>query len=330
MGHDTEHKDPQTPRSLSRREFVRMLSAATAGSGFLSAAFAGCALSPSQRAEAQEAARDRLGKMPKRKLGKRVGGMQVTPLIICQDWNRSLYAPALDLGVNYVHKAGYWSEMPEEFKKLPRESYYADITVDSTPDKPDDEEGAYRQVTESLKRNGLKYYDIFKAHFGWRSVKAMKEQRGTRRAFERLKKEGKVRYYGVSQHDWIPYPEIIAAEIDEGLIDCMQVFYSYATPPETVEIFEKAHNAGIFMTAMKVYAQGSGKMRNDTAMQAKMKAPGMIGRSCLRWALSNPGRNGKPIFDACVTQLRNFSQFEDNMGAVAVKTARADGFSLTV
>jgi diketogulonate reductase-like aldo/keto reductase len=285
------------------------------------------ALTASQRAEAAEATADKLGKLPKRQLGKRMGKMMITPVILCQDWAPELYGPAIAQGVNFFHKAGYWNEQPPEVKKLPRESFYCDITVDSTPDHPDDEEMAYRQVTESLRKNGLKYYDIFRAHFGWKNVDALKTQRGTRRAFERLKKEGKVKYYGVSQHDYVPYPEIIAAHIQEGLIDSMQVFWSYETPKETQEIFDKAHRAGIGMTAMKVYAQGGRKMRGDQAMQAKMKAPGMIGRAGLRYALSVKGTDGKPIFDAAVTALRNFEQYEDNMGSFASKVAMADGFS---
>jgi diketogulonate reductase-like aldo/keto reductase len=317
-----------TPRSLSRRDFVRTLAAATAGSGFIGTALAGCRLTASQRTEAGEALTDKLGKLPRRPLGTRMGDMHVTPVVISQDWSPDLYAPALAAGINFVHKAGYWTSLPEEFKAIPRESYYTDITVDSTPNNPDDEEGAYRQVTESLRRNGLRYYDIMRCHYGWKSVDEMKQKRGTHRAFARLKKEGKVRYLGVSQHPFVAYPEIIAAEIEEGLIDSMQVWYSYGTDSATQEIFAKAHKAGIGMTAMKVFANGQGRMRGDAAKQAEMKAPGMVGRSLIRYALTVHGSEGKPVFDCCVSQLRNFEMFEENVGAASPKIAAADGFGL--
>jgi hypothetical protein len=315
-----------TPRSLSRRDFVRTLAAATAGSGFIGTALAGCRLTASQRTEAGEALTDKLGKLPRRPLGTRMGDMHVTPVVISQDWSPDLYAPALAAGINFVHKAGYWTSLPEEFKAIPRESFYTDITVDSTPNNPDDEEGAYRQVTESLRRNGLRYYDIMRCHDGWKSVDEMKQKRGTHRAFARLKKEGKVRYLGVSQHPFVAYPEIIAAEIEEGLIDSMQVWYSYGTAPEVEQIFAMAHKAGIGMTAMKVYANGHQRMRSDPARQAELKAPGMVGRALVRNALTVKASDGKPIFDCCVNILRNFDQFEENVGAVAPKVAAADGF----
>ena len=323
-----EGNESRAPRSLSRRDFVRRLAAATAGSGMVGAALAGCRLTHSQRTEASEAVGDKLGKLEKRRLGTRMGDMQVTPVVMSYDWSRDLYAPALAVGINFVHKAGYWTSMPEEFKQIPRESYYTDITVDTTPNNPDDEEGAYRQVTHSLEKNGLRYYDIMRCHFGWTSVDEMKQKRGTHRAFARLKKEGKVRYLGVSQHPYVSYPEIIAAEIDEGLIDSMQVWYSYGTDSATQEIFAKAHKAGIGMTAMKVYANGNNRMRGDEAKQAEMKAPGMVGRSLIRYALTIRGSDGKPVFDTCVSNLRNFEMFEENVGAASPKMAAADGFGL--
>jgi diketogulonate reductase-like aldo/keto reductase len=323
-----ERNETGAPRNLSRREFVRVLAAATAGSGMIGAALAGCTLTASQRTEASEAITDKLGKLPRRRLGTRMGNMQVTPVVMSHDWSRDLYAAGLAAGVNFVHKAGYWTSMPEEFKKLPRESYYTDITVDSTPNNPDDEEGCYRQVTESLQRNGLRYYDIMRCHFGWKSVQEMKQKRGTHRAFARLKKEGKVRYLGVSQHPFVPYPEIIAAEIEEGLVDSMQVWYSYGYPADVQQIFDIAHKVGIGMTAMKVAAHGWQRMSRDPARQAELKAPGKVGRALYRHVLTVKGSDGKPIFDCCVSQLRNFDMFEENVGAASSKLAEADGFQL--
>lgn len=318
------------PQGLNRRDFVRILTTAAIGAGTMAAAFKGFVLTPSQRAEAAEVIADKVGKMPKTTLGKRIKGPKIAPMMICQDWPKELYAPALAAGLNYVHKAGYWRNLPEEFAKIPRESFVTDITVDSTPNNPDDEDAAYRQVTEALDRTGLKYFDIFKAHFGWKTVAEMKEKRGTYKAFQRLKKEGKVKYFGVSQHDYIPYSEITAAQIEEGLIDTMQVFFAYGKPKDVVEIFEKAHKAGVGMVAMKGMAHGSDPMRANPAYMAKLKCEGKVGRACYRHILTLKGSDGKPIFDACVTNLRNFDQFEENIGAATMKVAAADGFILDV
>lgn len=313
---------------LSRRDFMRVLSVATtAGTGLMTAAFTGMNLTGTQRAEAAEALVDGMGKMPKVQFGTRLGKMKVTPVTMCQDWNPELFGPALALGCNFIHKAGYWKgNVPSEIAKLPRESYYTDITVDSTPENPDDYDNAYNQVISSLNANGLKYYDVFRAHYGWKSVNVFKTQTGTYRAFQRLKKEGKVKYFGVSQHPFIPYPEMIQAEIDSGLIDAMQVQVTYGMKKEDMEIFAKASKAGIAMTAMKICAYGMGTMRKDNARQDQLKASGLPGRALLRDVLTAKRPDGKPIFQTCVTALGNVQHFDENMGSVATKTAMLDGF----
>jgi diketogulonate reductase-like aldo/keto reductase len=319
-------KDSQE-KPLSRRDFMRVLTiASAAGPGLAVAALSGFSLTRAQRAEAAEMMVGALGKLPKAPYGTRMNHMMVTPICISSDWNHELYAPALAMGVNFVHKAHQWRTLPDEFAKLDRASYYTDITVDSTPDHPDDYDKAYNQVTTTLDRNGLKYYDIFRAHFGWRSLDAFKNQTGTYKAFQQLKKEGKVKYFAVSQHPYIPYPEIIQAEIDSGLIDSMQVWYSYSTSKEIQDVFAKASKAGIAMTAMKIYANGHDKMRGDAEKMKELKAGDQVGRAVIRQAMTAKRDDGKPIFCTCVSALGNMQVFEENVGAVSPTVSLQDGF----
>ncbi len=199
---------------------------------------------------------------------------------------------------------------------------------DTTPRDPDDEDRAYKQVMAALERTGLRYFDIFRAHFGWHTVADMREKRGTYRAFQRLKREGRCRFFGVSQHDYIPYPEIISAQIEDGLIDSIQLFYSYGAKPEVREVLDKAHKAGIGIMAMKVYNNGARAMRNDTARMAALKSPGKVGRSVYRHVLTEKASDGKPLIDAAVSAIHNFAHFEENLGAVTTKTASLDGFDI--
>lgn len=333
----------ETP--LSRRDFVRALSlAGAAGPGLVAAGLSGIALTPAQRAEAAELMVEGLGKLPKVRFGTRMGNMMVAPICISQDWSRELIAPAIEVGINFIHKAGYWGgrgPVPEEIKKLPRESYYTDITVDNTSPghNPDNYEEAYGQVKNSLEQNGLKYYDVYRAHYGWRTPdKVMKENNTSYKAFQKLKKEGLVKYFGVSQHPYhgggdreapIPnYPEMIQACIDSGIIDCMQVWFSYNDDytKDVQDAFARASKAGIGMTAMKMNAHGRGKMGGDKARQQELKAEGMVGRSLVRYVMTTKRPDGKPIFHTCVSALRNEQTFEENVGGVSAKLALRDGF----
>ena len=324
-----------TPRTVSRREFLRTLSVATAGSGLVTAALAGLALTPAQRAEANEALVDQLGKLPTIKLGPRLGNMEIGRMILCQDSAPDLIEPSLAAGMNFIHKAAYWPKngVPDAIRKLPRESYYTDVTVDNTlpGHNPDDEDDAYNQVAQQLDRTGLKYFDIFRAHRGWKSRKSFNNgDNASYRAFKRLKREGKVKYFGVSQHatagEYEDYVTMIEAEIASGVVDSIQCWISYDSKPEILAAFEKAHKAGIAITAMKTIRYGGDKMKKDAAKQAEMKAAGLMGRSCLRYALSLKGSDGKPYVDCAVNNMQNLDQFEENLGSIATKAALRDGF----
>jgi hypothetical protein len=216
---------------LSRRDFVRVLSA---GTGLVTAGLTGFALTPSQKAEAAEAIVEDLGKLPTVKYGRLP--FKVTPMSISSDWNRDLFAPAVEVGINFIHKAGYWNNVPDEFKALPRESYYTDITVDNTSPghDPDNYDEAYNQVKNSLAKNDLKYYDVYRAHYGWHSPEKVKPENNTSyKAFQKLKAEGLVKFFGVSQHPYDgttkevieKYALMTQACIDSGIVDSMQVWY---------------------------------------------------------------------------------------------------------
>ena len=235
-------KEQSRENPLSRRDFVRALSVATAaGPGLVTAALTGLSLTASQRSEAMEAIVDGMGKLPESPFRYAHGQYDGSAYLHLAGLEPELLAPALDMGVNFIHKAGYWGNLPDEIKKLPRESYYTDITVDNTSPghDPDNYDEAYGQVTQSLEKNGLKYYDVYRAHYGWHTPdKVMKENNTSYKAFLKLKKEGKVKYFGVSQHPyhgrWRPVRRdrrsiaaMTQACIDSGIVDCMQVWFSY-------------------------------------------------------------------------------------------------------
>jgi len=323
-------------KHLSRRDFVRVLSA---GTGLVTAGLTGFALTPSQRAEAAEVVVEDLGKLPTVKFGRLP--FKVSPISMSQDWNRDLFAPGIEIGVNFIHKAGYFDNgrrsVPDAIKALPRESYYTDITVDNTSPghDPDNYDEAYNQVKNSLAQNNLKYYDIYRAHYGWHSPdKVMKENNTSYKAFQKLQKEGLVKYFGVSQHPYDgtskevieKYALMTQACIDSGIVDAMQVWYSYGYPKEVMDIFAKASKAGIAMTAMKINAHGRGKMGANPELQKSLKAEGMIGRALLREVMTEKRPDGKPIFQTCVSALGNMQLFEENIGGVSKKVALRDGF----
>ncbi|MEP6756127.1 MAG: hypothetical protein ABJA67_11555, partial [Chthonomonadales bacterium] len=98
-------------------------------------------------------------------------------------------------------------------------------------------------------------------------------------------------------------------------------------PKETMDIFAKASQAGIAMTAMKIYAHGSGKMKANEARMSELKAEGKVGKALIRDVMTAKRPDGKPIFHTCVTAPGNLQIFEENIGGISSKVAALDGFS---
>jgi predicted aldo/keto reductase-like oxidoreductase len=307
-------------KPLSRRDFVQVLTTAVAaGPGLIAAGLTGLTLTRSQRAEAAEAVVAAIGKLPRRPFNTRLKHMQITPMCICQDWNPELIGPGLSLGINFVHKAGYFNQLPPELAKLPRESYFTDITVDTTSPghNPDDFDSAYNQVVQSLQNNGLKYYDIYRAHFGWHDPASF--HTGTSyKVFQRLKREGKVRHFGVSQHPYTPYPDMIPVEVDADILEAMQVWFSYNTPQPIQDAFAGASKNGIGMTAMKVYSMGHQPMSQNPQLMTQLNAQGKVGKACIKHVLDTKRPDGKPIFQTCVSALGNLQVFEENISGATL------------
>jgi predicted aldo/keto reductase-like oxidoreductase len=284
-------KMPEFKDLMNRRDFLKAAASAV-GTGITVS-----------RLPIQYAIGEEPEKMRYRRLGRT--NLMVSEIVAANDWNRVLYQPALDMGINYWHKAGYWRSLPREFAKIDRESYYTDDTVDTL-----DYDDAIRQTEERLKRSGVKYFDFFKVHSMYRSVEDIKKETGILKAFEHLKKQGKVRYLACSHHSNIP--EICSAMIESGLFDALQPAFSFGAGKDFLEMLELAKKHDVGIICMKTM-HGLDAFKNSKELMSTFGPEGMPARALLRWILSVPG------VTACVPLHKNFDQFNENMGAAVGK-----------
>ena len=302
MSHDAQ--------DLSRRDMMRL--------GATSVAAASIANLPVMADE--KAASD---KLPKRRYGRT--GLEIGWLVGASDWSKELIPRAVSAGVNYWHKAQAWSanSLPPALKSLPRESYYLECVVDRVNGDHTrgriDEEQHYQFVKRRVKEAGVGYYDVFKFHFGYHSVDDAKKNPGMVRAFERLKKEGLVKHLAISQHH---YPsiggdmawEILAYLADNQPYEATQFFYTYGDRKEVGEWIDVAKKKDIGTIAMKSMG-GVGRAAHDAKFQKLLADPKYQGSTpaaaMVKWLKSNPN------LTAAVIAIKNFEQFNENVGAAA-------------
>ena len=260
-------------------------------------------------------------KLPKRRYGRT--GLEIGWLIGASDWTKELIPRAVDAGVNYWHKAQTWraDTIPAAIKALPRESYYLECVVDRV--KGDhtrgqiDEEAHYQFVKSRLKDSGLGYYDVFKFHFGYHSIKEAKENPGMVRAFERLKKEGLVKHLAISQHHYNNINGDMAWDILDYLAehqpyDATQFFYTYGDRKEVQEWIDVAKKKEIATVAMKTMGN-VGRAANDQKFKKLLADPKYQGSTpaaaMVKWLKANDN------LTAAVIATKNTDQFRENVGA---------------
>lgn len=83
-------------------------------------------------------------------------------------------------------------------------------------------------------------------------------------AVERLKREGKIRFFGISVNDY--QPANIIALLETGVVDSVQVIYNVFEQSPEDELFEAATAAGAGVIARVPFDEGSlaGQVRPDT------------------------------------------------------------------
>jgi len=225
-----------------------------------------------------------------RKLGKTGLQLPVVSMGVMNADNPELVRAALDAGILHLDTAhGYQRGRNEEMigkviKDRPRDSYV--IATKVPGDHLDRKTGLFTKETKaepfiekfhiSLKRLGLEYVDIFYLHSVVRRDAALFEPLLS--AMVKLKKEGKIRFIGVSTHR--NEPEVLRAAADSKVYDVVLTAYNFLQPhlAEVKKAIVYAVSKGLGIVAMKT--QGGTLWDRERMHPINMKAT-------LKWALQN-------------------------------------------
>lgn len=257
---------------------------------------AGAAMAPSllgRTARAEDAPPESKERYPVRTLGKTGITVPVVSMGVMNADNPDLVRVALERGITLLDTAHYYQRGRNEkmvgsvIKDFPRDSFYlATKARASTVDrhtrgegelaKPETVSSFIQKVELSLTRLGQEYVDILYLHSAQSAEDVMIEHAIT--AMQRLKKEGKIRFMGVSTHR--NEHEVIDAAVKSGLYDVVLTAYNFrmSNLAELKESMARAAGAGLGIVAMKTQA-GVYWDRTRTK-QINMTA-------ALKWALGN-------------------------------------------
>jgi predicted aldo/keto reductase-like oxidoreductase len=203
---------------------------------------------------------------------------------------------AYNSGIIYFDTAnGYQNGKTEEmlgdfFADKPRESFILSTKI-YEKDKQRLAQGFAEKFETSMKRLKMKYVDILCFH----DVSTVDEVncQPVLDLMLKLKKEGRVKYIGISTHS--NEAEVIHTMLDNGNYDIALAAYNFNQhhSPQLDAAFERATKAGMGIVSMKAMAGG---------FLDKEQTQKINGKAALRWVLQNKQIN---------TVLAGFTTFDE-------------------
>ena len=265
-------------RCQSRREFLKTGFAGIAATAIHTA----CA-----RPEAPQDSPQSKRKAVYRILGRT--GLRLPVVSLGAVYAAELVRRAHDAGIVYIHTSSSYSERNEErrlgevCRALDRDSF----VIGTSPDLPYqvvrgqdlsadlgttvDPDLITRSMETSLQLLGLEYVDIY--YLASVNSRATALYEPYLRVFEKLKKEGKTRFIGITTHS--NEPEVIRAAAESGIWDVALTAYNFRQShrAEVRSAITRAAGAGLGIVAMKTQAgvYWGGPFRRKINMKAALK-----------------------------------------------------------
>jgi predicted aldo/keto reductase-like oxidoreductase len=225
-----------------------------------------------------------------------------------------MFALATHAGVNYIHKADscFTNTRNRETLLKDREKFYLDVVIDSL-----DEDRAYEEFERRRQATGSEYIDFYKVHSTWKTPDDFKEKRGVLAAYDRLKKEKKVRWLALSKHGENT-PEVLMAAMESDLFD--QIQPAVPDVKDLQQILTMAKDKGVGVICMK-----SGKAIKSKGPEiARLGDPATPYRTFLRYLLSLNG------VTAVVSNTKTLDQMRENYSASGQPMTKAELETMTV
>jgi predicted aldo/keto reductase-like oxidoreductase len=216
---------------------------------------------------------------------------------------------AFDNGVNYVDTARKYMDGRNEeivaraLKGRRDKVYVATKTLPQSRSKDD----IIRDVEASLTALETDHLDVIQLHNLDGKGRIFVPE--TREALAKLKKDGKVRFCGVTTHK--NEAEVLNALVDDQdrFFDTCLVKYNFESPKEVGEAISRAARAGIGIIAMKTQAGGyrTGALGAISPHQAALK-----------WALQNPN------VTMAIPGMKDLAQLREDIAVMGMPFQYAD------
>jgi predicted aldo/keto reductase-like oxidoreductase len=242
-------------KSISRRSFVK---SSVLGIGTVGLISGGSLIGKDDTTREKKEDVNKLYRIQKyRKLGKT--GFDVSDVSLGFVKNVGVLKAALDAGVNYIDTAESYGNQPqvgEGIKGRDRKKLFITSKMEITEKQGFDKKSFLKRFAVCLKELDTDYIDCMMMHSV--GTTEILKTRGFHEAMDQMKKEGKLRFVGVSNHGSM-HPEvtresmekILTAAALDGRFDVFLLTYNFLQEENGAKVLELCEKKGIGATIMK-------------------------------------------------------------------------------
>jgi len=235
---------------FDRRNFIRKTAAGTLGIGLT----VHKAMSLSDQTDA----------LPKIKDYRRMGrtGAMVSDIGSGVPYSESVLKAVIGSGVNFIETAESYENGNNEsligntIRKIERESLFVTTKINTSLGIGASQDDIYNRAEASRKRLGTAYIDLYMMHQAQSIVKV--GDKNFHKACDKLKKEGKIRFRGLSCHGSLWWQEqggsledILMAAIEDGRYDVLFFPYNFLDPEMGERVLKACKSNDIGTMIMK-------------------------------------------------------------------------------
>lgn len=171
-------------------------------------------------------------------------------------------------------------------------------------------QGAVRACERSLRRMGVDHVDLYLLH--WRGSTPLEE---TLEAFERLRADGKIREFGVSNFDPADMDDLVSTELGER-VQTDQVLYNLTRRGIEFDLLPWCGQRSVPVMAYSPIEQG--RLLGDATLRAVAERHGVTpAQVALAWVLRHDGV-------CAIPKAATPEHVDDNLGALDVSLTDGD------
>ncbi|MGA2807065.1 MAG: aldo/keto reductase [Terracidiphilus sp.] len=241
-------------------------------------------------------------------------GLKVTTLgfgcMITSD--PSVIERAADIGINYFDTArGYQHGNNERMVGAALGARRKRIVL-STKSGAQDKDGLLKDLDTSLHELNTDFVDIWYLH-GKGSPADIRDD--MIEAQQLAKKQGKIRFAGVSTHGG--QQQLLPWLAQKGVFDVVLTSYNFSMDPAIEQAIAAAAKAGMGVVAMKVMAGGFRSIKPGDPLYKKLQQDGAL-LAALKWVIN------KPNVATTIPSMTDMDQLDENLKAMAHPFSTSD------